>query len=111
MAKVPATKTEFEIEEIKDRIDKDIATMGGALDTYDLTYDFIADRLMKAFEDPALSYAEERKRLDMILKIRGGYSKETKESKAEFIYRWDTGDDNLPPDKVIKKMSQKRKSK
>jgi len=78
--------TEDEEQEVKDAVSYDLSTMNGALDKYHLTFDFVAKKLAAAFNNPTLENAEERHRLEMILKIRGAYKTEDQEEETQ--YKW-----------------------
>ena len=78
-----------EIHEYEAQLEYDLDTMDGALDRYQLTFDFIASSLRNDFRNTELNMAERRKRYDMILKIRGGYQPEKSKIQGNVTYKWE----------------------
>lgn len=64
-------------------------SMDEALYYWGLNFEFVAEELMKDFNNPQMSMAEKRHRYDMLMKILGGYKPTKTEKQEKVTIKWE----------------------
>lgn len=80
--------TKEEINSIKESFNKDFNSMDDALNRYGLTLDFTAHEILKDLMDENIDFGEKRKRLEMILKLRNAFPKDSLSIENNINWSW-----------------------